>query len=218
MSARAINGGLLIVVGTIVSEVHWSERTAEILSRFLSPHYIAGLLLLSVGLSDPDSWQRGVLWAAGVALVGVVVPLLIVNRELHKGGISDWFMSNRLERLRRGPLLAVVTATALPLALLAAFDGPRPLLATFVVGTAVAVFNVGVTMWWKVSQHVTMVAASATIMAMVVGVEVAPALLLIPLVAWARVKARAHTLMQTVVGGGAGACIAWVALRLCGIG
>ena len=217
ITAQSVAGGILIIAGTIISEIRWSEKTAATVSRFISPHYTAGPLLLILGLTDPVSWRRGLLWATGMSLLALVGPLLIMTRELRKGGISDWHVSSRQERLQPIPVIAAITATGVPLLILWAFDGPRALLVTFVSAFAVAIFNLAVTLWWKISQHVSGIAATTTLVTAVVGVGAAPLLLLIPLVAWARVKVGAHTVMETVVGGTTGAAIAFLTLRVCGL-
>jgi drug/metabolite transporter (DMT)-like permease/membrane-associated phospholipid phosphatase len=217
ITARGLAGGILIITGTVVSELRWSERTAKIISRFLSPHYIAGPLLLTLALGDSTPWAWGLLWATGIGLLSVVAPLLILKRELRRGGISDWYISNRKERLRPIPVLLSLVVALAPLVLLVAFHGPRLMLVGAVSALILVVFNLMITLGWKISQHVSSIAASATLITAALGIGAAPVLLLIPLVAWARVKIGAHTVMQTVAGGVAGTTITLAALRFCGV-
>ena len=217
ITARGLAGGILIITGTVVSELRWSERTAKIISRFLSPHYIAGPLLLTLALGDSTPWAWGLLWATGIGLLSVVAPLLILKRELRRGGISDWYISNRKERLQPIPVLLSLVVALAPLVLLVAFHGPRLMLVGAVSALTLVVFNLMITLGWKISQHVSSIAASATLITAALGIGAAPVLLLIPLVAWARVKIGAHTVMQTVAGGVAGTTITLAALRFCGV-
>ena len=217
MTAQGIVGAILIIVGTLISEINWSERTARIISRFISPHYVSGSAMLVMGLADPISWRRGLLWALGIGLIAIAAPLLLFTRELRKGGISDWHVSNRAERLQPVLIVTLIGASGIPLALLLAFDGPRPLLIAFLIGIVTIVFSLLVTVRWKISLHVSSVAASTTLVTAIVGIGAASLLLLIPLVAWARVKIGAHTVMQTIAGGLSGSVITLLTLRLCGI-
>ncbi|MHB0858480.1 MAG: DMT family transporter [Anaerolineae bacterium] len=217
LTGRGVAGGVLILSGTIVGEMRWSERTATIISRFLAPQYVATPLLLLLGLLDPVSWQRGLLWAMLCCLWAVVLPLLILRRELRRGGISDWHISVRRERLRPIPLLASIASPVVPLALLIVFRGPQLLLVGFITASLLIAFNMLITLQWKISGHVTSVAATATLVAATVGPGAAPLLLLIPLVAWARVKIGAHTVMQTVAGGLSGVGITLLSLRFAGL-
>jgi hypothetical protein len=216
MTSRAIAGGILIVVGTIIGEMHWSRRAATLVSRFIAPQYMAVPLLLVLALTDQVSWQRGLLWAAGVGVLSVVGPLLIFWRELRRGGISDWHVSNREERLQPTLVIPSVLAPILAVAILIAFDGPPQLLVGLMCALALIVFNLLVTVRWKISQHVSGVAASALLITITLGMSAAPMLLLIPLVAWARVKVGAHTVMQTIIGGVTGLSIAFATMRLFG--
>lgn len=217
MTSRSAAGGILIVMGAVASEIPWSERTAAAVSRFLGPHYVAALVLIVLGLRDPASAWGGLLWAAGLCLLSIVVPVAIFRSFLRKGTISDWYISDRRERLRFGPVGASVAAVAAPLALLLVCDGPRLLAAAFSSAFILVVFNLLVTLAWKISHHVAGVAASATLVTAAVGIGAAPVLLLIPLVAWARVKVGAHTPMQAVAGGLAGVAVALAVLHTYGM-
>lgn len=207
LTARGLVGGLLIILGTITSELPWSERTAVIVSRFISPHYITPALLLALGVADPASPLRGLLWALALGTPVIAGTLLLWRRELRRGAISDWHVSRREERLQPIPILASLLATGLPLIVLYIWDGPRYLLAASLAGFALVLFNLLVTVRWKISQHVSSVALSTTLITAVLGIAAAPLLLLIPLVAWARVKVGAHTVLQVIAGGVTGAVI-----------
>jgi membrane-associated phospholipid phosphatase len=86
-----------------------------------------------------------------------------------------------------------------------------------VTALAVVAVNLLITLRWKISQHVSSIAVCATVATAVLGVSAAPTLLLIPLVAWARVKVGAHTVLQTVAGATVGVAITLGAARLLGI-
>jgi len=217
MTGQGIAGGILIVAGTVASEVRWSERTGRILSRFLGPNYVLAPLILILGMCDPVSWQRGLLWAGIVGLVGLGLPLTLWWRELQQGRISDWHISNRTERLQPRIILATMLAAVGPVVLLLLFDGPRLLLVACLSALFLAVTNLAITFVWKISQHVSGVAATVTLITATLGVGASPILLLIPLVAWARVKVGAHTVGQTLAGGVVGVTIPLLILRWWGL-
>jgi membrane-associated phospholipid phosphatase len=71
-----------------------------------------------------------------------------------------------------------------------------------------------VTLAWKISIHVAVVAGAVVIIALVfgvVGVALAPT---VALVAWARIALRDHTLGHTVAGAALGAAVAMVVFSL----
>lgn len=217
LTLRGVVGGLLILIGTVVSEIRWSERMAVIVSRFFSPHYATPILLLAMGLADPVSRWQGLLWAVAVGTPVLAGALWLFRRELRRGAISDWHISNRQERLQAVPVIASLLATGAPLAVLYLFDGPRYLLAACLAGFVMVLFNLVVTIRWKISQHTSGIALTTTLLAGVLGLAASPLLLLIPLVAWARVKVGAHTVMQTVAGGVIGVLITMGTLRFLGL-
>lgn len=214
LTIRGMVGGLLIILGTITSELQWSERAAVLVSRFISPHYVTPALLLALGVADPASPWRGLLWALALGTPVIAGTLLLWRRELRRGAISDWHVSRREERLQPVPILLSLLATGVPLIVLYVWDGPRYLFAASFAGFALVLFNLLVTVRWKISQHVSSVALGATLITAVHGMAAAPLLLLIPLVGWARVKVGAHTVLQVVAGGVTGAAITLGAIWL----
>ncbi|MBN1400352.1 MAG: DMT family transporter [Anaerolineae bacterium] len=214
---RHVAGGLLIILGTLVSEIQWSNRTAMLISRFVSPHYVAVPLMLVMVLSDSIPWQQGLLWAAVTATLGVAIPLAVWARQFRHGGISDWHVSDRRERLQPVLVLTSLFAALVPLLVLIFLGGPRSLLVVYWTVLALVIINLMITVWWKVSQHVSSIAASTALIVVALGVGAAPVLLFVPLVAWARVKLGAHTVMQTVIGGVTGITVSLLISRLSGL-
>lgn len=218
LTARMAVGGILILAGTLISEIPWSQRTAALVSRYMAPQYVISLLLILLGLTDPISWRRGLVWVAVVGLPFVLITLGVFRRALRRGQISDWHISNRQERLHRGIVAASLLFTAVPMLILYFFEGPRWMLAAALSGFLLVVTNLAITLLWKISQHVSGIALGATLATASLGPLAAPSLLLIPLVAWARVKVGAHTVMQTVAGGVTGVLVTLCALALLGLG
>lgn len=218
LTNRIILGGALVLAGMLISEIPWSARTASLVSRFMAPQYVITLMLILLGLADPISWQHGMTWVVGVMLPFVVITLGVFTLALRTGTISDWHISNRHERLQPGIVVASLIFTAAPMAILFLFDGPYWILAATVSGFLLIVINLVITYIWKISQHVSGIALGATLVTASLGPLAAPSLLLIPLVAWARVKVGAHTVMQTVAGGVTGVIITMFALGLLGLG
>jgi len=217
LTPRAIAGAALILCGTLVTELEFSQRTARWVSRFISPNYMTFPLLIALGLADQESWPWGILWAVGLGIPAILGSAWILLRELHRGKISDWHLSNRHERLKPVPVIASLLSTGLPLAVLWFFDGPRLLLAAFLAAFGLVVINLIITLAWKISQHVSSIALTTTLMTVILGPMFSPLLLLIPMVAWARVKVGAHSVMQTIAGGVTGIATGILALRALGL-
>ena len=217
LTASHIAGGVLIIVGMLVSEVKWSERTAALISRFGSPHYMAVPLIGVMALTDSVSWTQGLTWALVTGALGVMLPVVVFTIQLRRGSISDWHVSDRRERLKPILVLTSIGAALIPLLVLSVFKGPRSLFAVYLTVLVLVVTNLLITVWWKVSQHVSSIAASTALITAAVGVAALPVMILVPVVAWARVKVGAHTVMQTIVGGLTGITVSILVLRLYGL-
>jgi membrane-associated phospholipid phosphatase len=72
------------------------------------------------------------------------------------------------------------------------------------VSAAFAVLLLLITLRWKISGHSIAIASLAILVIHVMGQNFLPALLAIPLVAWARIRIRRHTLAQTIAGAALG--------------
>ncbi|MHB1355340.1 MAG: DMT family transporter [Anaerolineae bacterium] len=208
LTGRVLAGGILIVVGMIISELAWSGHTAYLISRFLAPPYVAVPVILVMALCDTLPWYYALLWAAGICLLALPLPLLLLQRELRIGRISDWHVKNRLERLKPRTIFILLFAVLAPLLALIILQGPRLLLVALITATVMSLLNLLVTTRWKISQHVSGVAVACVLVTGTLGVAALPVLLLIPIVAWARVRLGAHTLAQTAAGGLAGTGVA----------
>jgi|LSQX01.2.fsa_nt_gb drug/metabolite transporter (DMT)-like permease len=217
MTPLGLMGGVLILLGTLISELPWDQRAARLISRFLAPHYVSIVILLALGLLDPHGWWYGLAWVVGLALPVVGLALLVLKRALRQGRISDWHITERTERLQWRLVASSLGLSLLPVLVLALLDGPRYLLMAFGATLVLVLINTAITVWWKVSQHVSGIALGATLITGVVGPTLIPVLLLIPLVAWARVRGEAHTVPQTIAGGTIGVGVALLALRLFGL-
>ena len=75
-----------------------------------------------------------------------------------------------------------------------------------VAGVAVALL---ISTFWKISIHTSVTAGSATILALVFGPAALVLGSLVAAVAWARVRLRAHSVSQVIVGAAVGAGVAY---------
>ena len=126
---------------------------------------------------------------------------------IKRGLVSDLDVQRREERRR--PLsftLAGMLITVLGLWLTAA---PALLLAVGaaqLIQTAVAL---AITLRWKISMHGAASAACAALLVFLLGLQAAPVLAAVPLVAWAHVHLQRHTPLQTIAGAALGGLVTW---------
>ncbi|MCL4418746.1 hypothetical protein M1146_01440 [Patescibacteria group bacterium] len=115
------------------------------------------------------------------------------------GFFSDFDVSKKEERPRFFAFGAILTF--LYLVSLFILAGPRILfVGTIGIILGVLVISI-VNKWIKASVHTATVSAFSLSLVIIYGKELLPVLLLIPVVAWARVKIKKHTLLEVIVGG-----------------
>ena len=86
------------------------------------------------------------------------------------------------------------------LAILLYYRAPPILVATFVVGLSAAAIYMCINLWWKISLHAAFVAASVTVLVILYGWMAAIAVVLVPLMSWARIELKQHSLAQVAAG------------------
>lgn len=217
LGPRALFGGCLILLAMLMTELRNAGLWAKYISYALNPLFLSGPVIVLAGVRDAATIWQGIGWTLFALVVGVCFPLVFLFVQLRRGGISDWHVSAREERVRRPLVLMALFAASVPLIALWALHGPLPLQAMFATGLLLVVATLIITAFWKVSQHVIGIATVATSLTILAGSGAAAAFLLVPVVAWARVVVGAHTRAQTIVGGFIGCACPLVVFRAFGL-
>lgn len=125
--------------------------------------------------------------------------VLFVLLGMLLGFFSDYDVSKKEERPKLFVFVGVITFMFLGSLIL--LDGPKNLfLATFGITLGVFIISI-VNNWIKASVHTATVSAFTFSLIILFGYIFIPALLLIPIMAWARVKIKRHTPQEAFVGG-----------------
>jgi membrane-associated phospholipid phosphatase len=130
-------------------------------------------------------------------------PMLFIFWLYATSRISDLDMSIRSERTQ--VFGAFVVSYALGAIDLAIIHAPAIMTASMAAFTASALLVQGITRFWKISTHALGITAPIVALMYLFGREPLPFLILIPLVCWARVYLRAHTVLQVLAGAALGA-------------
>jgi len=206
-------------------------RVANAVSYILNPLVLPPV---AFALLDAHFGARGlaILWTFAVSAVFFcLIPLAYILGLVRRGRTESLEVRQREQRL--GPFLVSVGSYAIGAVLLAlAVDGPAlPVIvafaAIFPVNTAVLLL---INLRWKISIHMSSLAAFVGVLlfaALTVwrdlpdGVEaaltlatVAPLVLLLPVLMWARVRVGAHTTGQVIAGAAFGLVVPLVELYL----
>jgi membrane-associated phospholipid phosphatase len=111
----------------------------------------------------------------------------------------DGIFINPREQRHRIYLLAILCAV-IGYILLVVLDAPQLLVATFAAGLAAVIVFMAINLFWKISLHTAFITASVTVVIIVYGSMAAWTVLLVPMVAWARIEMKRHTPAQVLTG------------------
>lgn len=171
---------------------------AKALSTIFNPFICASALFIIVShafsASTKEFW---VLSAVSVTLY-TVAPLVVLLCLYVTGRISDFDMSDRFEREKIFlVIVAIDLLTAIGFTLAKA---PVQIVAIAWGYWATALAIMIITRYWKISTHAFGIAGPFAVMFVLFRLQPLPYVPIVPLVCWARVYLRAHTVAQVVAG------------------
>lgn len=173
---------------------------ARSLSTIFNPFLTAlalFIILAHIGAKDTLDFWRLLFLSTFFTSIG---PMLYVFWLYATDRISDLEMSVRAER--ELVFSAFVVFYALGVAALWVGHAPRLMIAAmlgYLVSTLVVQY---ITRYWKISTHAIGITAPLTALTLLYGRQPLPFMILIPMVCWARVYLKAHTVMQVLAGVG----------------
>jgi membrane-associated phospholipid phosphatase len=187
-------------------------KAADALAHTLSsvacpPVLAAGMIAIAASMDGTvQAWRFAALYVG----LAIATPILYLLWLLRRGTVSDIDVQIRGERWR--PLVAAQLGMAIALALFIA-QGAPPLMIALAGGLlAYTALAFAITLWWKISMHAAAAAAITALVVSQVGAPAYPLLAGVPLMAWARIRLKRHTLAQTVAGAALGSVALLVAV------
>jgi len=173
------------------------KKFAEIISFILNPLIVLVPVPFFLVLEKTSNLMLAFQWT-GISIFFIFVFFILILFGIKFGIFSDLDISKREQR---PVLFSVGMALAISyLIFLLIFHAPVILLVgTFSIILGVIVLGI-VNMFTKASGHLAVLSAFVTFLVLVEGWQFLPAFLLLPVLAWARIKTKNHTLLQTVLG------------------
>jgi len=187
-------------IGTEVKPVNtsfprgWDGRIAYVVSNLGSPPVltVAVVLLMASTLAGGGAWA----WASVYLVLAILTPLFYLVWLVRRGVVTDLDVQRREQRTR--PMIVTLLCSAL--AWLTLRVGMAPALMVVVAGIVwlqmITIFFI--TLFWKISVHCASAAGVAVLAWLLIGTPLP--LLIVPFIAWSRVRLRRHTLTQTIAG------------------
>jgi membrane-associated phospholipid phosphatase len=178
-------------LSTIPARIAWG--ISVLFSPFLVP------IATAVGVIQKHAAPQNALrWLAIVVLFVTVLPVLSIAVMVRYAKVSDLHLHNREERLL--PLCCTLVSMVVGTVLLHQLGAAREIVWAGIAYIVNSVIFSAITPIWKISFHSSVATGCVTVLVMLVNPQFGWLFLLIPLIAWARVYRKRHTLLQTVVG------------------
>lgn len=190
------------------------DKLAKIISQITQPPLIIGVFLTFLVFYYAPDTTTGFIWflIAG-GLIGLV-PTVFTFIAVKLGWISDVLLPERKDRI--GPFLVAALGTAITLISFYKMDVPTEILVFLMALILVLMVVLLITTFWKISVH------AATITVVTVSINVLTdcqywyLLFLIPIVMWARVYRKRHTVAQVIAGAFINGVIVYAVFKLFG--
>ena len=191
------------------------KRIASLTSNILNPFLIGLVLILLLSFKSTPSALDAIKWslisvAAGILPVFGVIVYLIRSQKL-----ETIFINVRKQRTKIYLLAAVCAGVGY--VILYYLEAPKALMATFAAGFSAVVVFMCVNFLWKISLHTALITASVTVLIILYGSIAAATVVLVPLIAWARIELKYHSLGQVTAGALLAAVIVVVVFYLFGL-
>ena len=179
-------------------EKQYRHFLAEIISWAFFPPLVATVFFIFLIFWYSSDFTEGLKWVTFVAPFLIFLPLLFFAITYKLGWVDDLDLTNREDR----PIYLVVFIFSLIAALIVLLFLKVPLkfIVYTVSGLAMTLVTTIITFFWKISFHTAVTTSVVTAITILGGLRFAPLFILVPLIGWARVTLKKHTLLQ-VVGG-----------------
>ncbi|MBN2043928.1 MAG: hypothetical protein JW757_02810 [Anaerolineales bacterium] len=174
----------------------WDYKAARLVSNVLNPPLLSalGILVMAWFIGTKEAWR----WAVLFVMLVVLVPTGYVLLLLKQGKIENFHIPNRENRTK--PYLVIIGTNLLGVILMAVMGAPFLLAAFAVMGVIQSTLMFVINRYWKISGHATAISGLSVFMVAALGWSLAPMLVMVPLVAWARIRTHSHTVWQTIAG------------------
>ncbi|MBN1993578.1 MAG: hypothetical protein JW953_12835 [Anaerolineae bacterium] len=176
------------------------EILAQWISNLVSPPVVGILTAIAfIFYTVPNPLQVCSWLAWGLPLI-CLPPLAYVLWLIHRGELADIHMPDRRSRLK--PLGLMVVWGGVCLFLLRYWGAPPALIPILLTTWVYMAALSAITLFWKISFHSTTISAAASVGIVASGLTgwSMVAMLLVPVVGWARVYLHRHTLGQVIAG------------------
>jgi len=174
------------------------KRIAQLTSNILNPFVVSLVVVLLLSFRVTSSIVDALKWWLILVALSLLPVYLVIIYLVRSKRIEGFFIPVREQRTKIYLLSGV--CASIGCAILPFLGAPLMLIAAFVAGVSAIVVFMGINLWWKVSIHTAFIAASVTVLIILYGWIVAVIIVLVLLVAWARIELEHHSPAQVATG------------------
>jgi len=174
------------------------ERIANLTSNILSPFLIGLILIVLASFEATTTVFDTIKWSLILTALSVL-PIFLFVVYLVRHNRLDSIFANVREQRTKVYVLAIILAVVSCIILLS-LKAPLMLLAAFVASLSANAIFMLVNLHWKISVHTGFITAAVTLLFILYGLASLASIVLIPLVAWARMELEHHSLAQVFTG------------------
>ena len=174
------------------------ERIANLTSNILNPFLASLIIILLLSFEATSSILDALKWSLILIALSILPVYALIIYLVRSKRVESLFIHVRKQRTKVYLLAGV--CVGLGYTILHYLGAPQMLMATSAAGLSVIVVFVCINLRWKISIHTAFIAALVAILIILYGWIAAVTVLLVPLIAWARIELAHHSLAQVVTG------------------
>jgi len=191
------------------------ERIASLISNILNPFLVSLILILLLSFKSTSSALDAVKWSLISIAISILPVFGVIIYLVRSQKLESAFINVRKQRTKIYLLAGVCAGVGC--IIFPYLGAPKELMATFVAGLSAVVVFMCINLLWKISLHTALVTASVIVLIILYGSIAAVTVVLIPLIAWARIELKHHSLAQVAAGALLAASIVVVVFYLFGL-
>ena len=174
------------------------KRIANLTSHILNPFLVSLAIILLLSFKVTSSTLDALKWSLILIALSTLPVYAVVIYLVRSKRVEGLFINVRKQRTKVYLLAGVCAGVGYTV--LRYFGAPETLLATSAAGLSTIVVFMFINLRWKISTHAAFVAASVAILIILYGWIAAVTVVLVPLIAWARIELAHHSLTQVITG------------------
>lgn len=174
------------------------KKFAKTLSYVFDGSFISIPVFIIICLKLEDNIFLALGWAILCLIFATIIPFLFIFILYRKKLVYDLHLPKKENRIK--PLIIAIISYIMGFFILYVLGAPLFLKAIFAISLTNAIILTTITYFWKISFHTSWITITSISFYVLFGKWMLLLLLLIPLIGWARVKIKRHTIMQVIMG------------------